>query len=176
MIQSIAMGTFPATDPHRDAFRARLHALASAQNLLTDANWSGALMEDVVRGELASFSDSVSIKGPRVFLRPNAVQAFTLVLHELATNAAKHGALTVAGGRIAISWSVQGDSTEPSLAFEWQERGGPPARPPEHRGFGSVLLENALSTSDRGPSFVYAPEGFSYQVNAEFVIGTVNSE
>jgi two-component sensor histidine kinase len=176
VIQSIATGSFPATDPHRDAFFARLHALAAAQNLLTDANWGGALMEDVVRRALASFNDRVSVNGPRVLLRPNAVQGFTLVLHELATNAAKHGALSADGGRISITWSVQGNSTEPSLLFEWQERGGPPAQPPKRRGFGSILLEQALSTSDSGPSFVYASEGFSYQVTAEFAIGTANSE
>jgi PAS domain S-box-containing protein len=170
VIQSIAMGSFPA-DPHRDAFCARLHALAGAQNLLTEANWSGALLEDVVRGELASFTGRISIDGPRVLLKPSAVQGFTLVIHELATNAAKHGALSVAEGRISISWSVQGNSSGPSLTFKWQERGGPPAKPPEHRGFGSILLENALSSSDDGtPSFVYASEGFSYQVHAELAI------
>jgi PAS domain S-box-containing protein len=176
VIQSIAVGSFPATDPYREAFCARLHALAGAQNLLTDANWSGALMEDVVRRELASFCGRISIDGPRVFLKPNAVQGFTLVLHELATNAAKHGALSVTGGKISIRWSVQGNSDEPSLFFEWQERGGPPAKPPEHRGFGSTLLEHALSTFDRGPNLEYAPEGFSYQINAEFAIGTANSD
>jgi two-component system CheB/CheR fusion protein len=94
-----------------------------------------------------------------------------LVIHELATNAAKHGALSVAEGRISISWSVQGNASEPSLTFKWQERGGPPAKAPEHRGFGSILLENALSSSDHGPpSFVYASEGFSYEVHAELAI------
>ena len=95
-------------------------------------------------------ADRISIDGPRVLLKPSAVQGFALVLHELATNAAKHGALSVAEGRISVSWSVQGNSTEPSLVFDWQERGGPPAKPPEHRGFGSILLENALSTG-HGP-------------------------
>jgi len=173
VIQSIATGSFPA-DPNRDAFCARLHALAGAQNLLTDANWTGTQMEDVVRRALASFDGRVSLKGPRVLLNPNSVQSFTLVLHELATNAAKYGALSVAGGRVSISWSIQGNSTEPSLAFEWQERGGPPAKPPEHQGFGRVLLEHALSTSGCGPDFVYAPEGFTYQVTADLATSAAN--
>ena len=176
VIQSIAMGSFPATDRHRDVFCARLLALAGAQNLLTDANWSGAPMEEVVRRALASFSGRFSIDGPPVFLKSNAVQGFALVLHELATNAVKHGALSVAGGRISIGWSVQRDSSEPSLIFNWQERGGPPAKPPDHRGFGSVLLEHALIASNGAPNFVYASEGFSYQVTAEFAVATANSE
>ena len=139
--------------------------------MLTKANWSGALLEDVVRRELEGFGDRISINGPRVFLKPSAVQGFALVLHELATNAAKYGALSVAGGKISVNWSVQKNSTEPSLAFDWQERGGPPAKPPERRGFGSILLENALSTGGQ-PSFVYALEGFSYQANVEFAIET----
>jgi two-component sensor histidine kinase len=133
-------------------------------------------MEDVVRRELASFSGRISIDGPRVFLKPNAVQGFTLVLHELATNAAKHGALSAPGGKIFVSWSVQGNATEPSLRFAWKERGGPPAKPPKHRGFGSILLEKALSTPDHEPSFVYGLEGFSYQVDADFAIGSASSD
>jgi PAS domain S-box-containing protein len=175
VIQSIARGSFPATDPHRDAFYARLQALAEAQDLLTNANWSGALLEDVIRRELAGFVGRISINGPRVFLKPNAVQGFALVLHELATNAAKYGALSVARGKISISWSVEKNSTEPSLVFDWQERGGPPAKPPERRGFGSILLKNALSTGSQ-PSFVYGSEGFSYQANVEFAIETANAE
>ena len=175
VIQSIARGSIPATDPHRDVFCGRLQALADAQNLLTKANWSGALLEDVVRRELEGFGDRISINGPRVFLKPSAVQGFALVLHELATNAAKYGALSAAEGEISVNWSVQKNSTEPSLVFDWQERGGPPAKPPEHRGFGSILLENALSTGGQ-PSFVYASEGFSYQANVEFAIETANAE
>jgi two-component sensor histidine kinase len=168
VIQSIARGSFPAADPHRDVFGARLQALAKAQDLLTKANWSGALLEDVVRRELNGFAGRYSIDGAPIFLKPNVVQGFTLVLHELATNAAKYGALRVDEGKVSISWSVDRKATEPSLTFRWQERGGPPAKPPERLGFGSILLKNALSTSERRPQFVYGLEGFSYEVQVDF--------
>ena len=155
VIQSIARGSFPATDPYRDVFYARLQALAAAQDLLTKANWKGALLEDVTQRELAGFGDRFSVSGPHLFLNPTAVQGFTLVLHELATNAAKYGALSVPEGKISVSWSVEKKSTNSFLIFNWQERGGPPAKPPERKGFGSILLENALGTSHR-PSLVYA--------------------
>jgi PAS domain S-box-containing protein len=170
VIQSIATGSFPAGDSRANAFRGRLHALADAQNLLTEVNWGGALMEDIVRRELASFSDRVSMEGPRVLLRPNAVQGFTLVLHELATNAAKHGALRAPEGRISVRWSVEDNATEPYLVFQWKEHGGPPAAPPLKKGFGSLLLEHALSTPDRPPRFEYASEGFTYDLKAALAI------
>jgi PAS domain S-box-containing protein len=176
VIQSIATGSFPAKDPRADAFRSRLRALADVQNILTDASWGGALIEDVMRRELASFGDRISLAGPRVLLRSNAVQGFALVLHELATNAAKHGALSVAEGRVSVRWSVEDSAPEPSLVFQWQERGGPPATPPLQKGFGSVLLEYALSTPDCPPRFDYAAEGFTYDLKAALAIAPLQDE
>jgi PAS domain S-box-containing protein len=163
VIQSIAKGTFSIDDPRAEAFLARLHALADAQNLLTENNWGGALMEDIVRRELASFGDRISTDGPRVWLKPNEVQGFTLVLHELATNAAKHGALTASTGTIYVQWSVENNGAEPLLHFRWQERGGPAAIEPQQKGFGSVLLEHALPT-DCPPLFEYGPKGLTYEI------------
>ena len=176
VIQSIAMGTFPAGDPRLEAFRARLHALAEAQNFLTEANWGGAYLEDIVGRELASFAGRISIDGPRVLLRSNAVQGFTLVVHELATNAAKHGALRAPDGRISVRWSVEGNGAEPALRFRWEERGGPPANPPRDKGFGSVLLEHAVPTADDPPRFDYGPAGFTYELEAAHAISSQQGE
>jgi PAS domain S-box-containing protein len=176
VIQSIAMGTFPAGDPRLEAFRARLHALAEAQNFLTEANWGGAYLEDIVGRELASFAGRISIDGPRVLLRSNAVQGFTLVVHELATNAAKHGALRAPDGRISVRWSVEGNGAEPALRFRWEERGGPPANPPRDKGFGSVLLEHAVATADDPPRFDYGPAGFTYELEAAHAISPQQGE
>jgi PAS domain S-box-containing protein len=176
VIQSIAMGTFrPATRGWRHFGRGCMR-LAEAQNFLTEANWGGAYLEDIVGRELASFAGRISIDGPRVLLRSNAVQGFTLVVHELATNAAKHGALRAPNGRISVRWSVEGNGAEPALRFRWEERGGPPANPPRDKGFGSVLLEHAVPTADDPPRFDYGPAGFTYELEAAHAISSQQGE
>jgi PAS domain S-box-containing protein len=141
VIQSIAAGTFRrAADPAQAAFLARLHALANAHGLLTDGAGEGAALEDIARGQLAGFTGAVSIEGPHIFLKPSAAQSFALVIHELATNAAKHGALSSSAGRVGIRWSIRANEETPRLHFIWQERGGPTVAKPTHKGFGTVLL------------------------------------
>lgn len=170
VIQAIAMGSFAAGDPRREAFRERLQALGRAQDLLTASSLGTALMEDIVQRELHGFSDRISIEGPRVLLKPSVAQGFALVVHELATNAAKYGALKAPGGQVSVSWSVEDNASEPSLLFRWQERGGPTVTQPKQRGFGSVLLQHAVGASAGPPRFEYAPEGFSYEVKASFAL------
>jgi two-component sensor histidine kinase len=154
----------------RDAFFARLHALAKAQDLLMEGDARGAPMKDVVLQALESFGARVSIEGPHVFLKPSAVQGFALIMHELATNAAKHGALTAQTGTVCVRWSVEGISAEPTIFFQWKERGGPPTVPPKHKGFGSVLLEHAIANSGGPPRFEYAPQGFTYELRAALAV------
>ena len=166
VIQSIATSSFPVDDPRAIGFCARLHALANAHNLLSESNWGGALIGDVARRELVSFGDRVSIDGPQVLLKPNAVQGFMLVVHELATNAAKHGALSTPTGTISVCWSVENNGAEALLHFRWQERGGPPVTEPRRNGFGSVLLKHALAT-DSPPLLEYRPEGLRYEVKTQ---------
>src|SRR5262245_11186993 len=123
-------------------------------------------MTDVVKSALESFGTRVFIDGPEVFLNSNAAQGFALIMHELATNAAKHGSLTAEAGTVSIQWSVDASAGEPTLVFKWQERGGPTVSPPKRKGFGTVLLERAVTTAGSPAHFDYAPEGFAYQVRA----------
>jgi PAS domain S-box-containing protein len=164
VIQSIATGTFKhRNDPAQDAFLSRLHALANAHALLTDASWRGALLEDIVRGQLAGFAGAVSINGPPVVLKPSAAQSFALVAHELATNAAKHGALSRSTGSVTVQWTIHCNSGTPALRFLWQESGGPPVLRPSNRGFGTILLEHAIAGIDSAPSIDFAYDGLRYQ-------------
>lgn len=164
VIQSIAAGTFRGmNDPAQQAFLSRLHALSNAHGLLTDASGKGATLEDIVRSQLASFPGKISINGPSVLLKPSAAQSFALVVHELATNAAKHGALSVPSGSVSVTWVVCTNGMAPTLQFTWQERGGPQVLKPAHKGFGTLLLEHAVAGTDSAASIEYAPGGLRYE-------------
>jgi two-component sensor histidine kinase len=165
VIQAIASASLRESDG-REAFFSRLHALAAAQDLIINATGRGALMRDIVGNALESFGTRVFIDGPEVFLNPNAAQGFALIMHELATNAAKHGAMTTDSGTVSVRWSLDASSSEPAVFFQWKERGGPPAAPPSRKGFGTVLLERAVATTGEPPHFDYSQEGFTYEVRA----------
>jgi PAS domain S-box-containing protein len=144
-VQAIAFQTLKGdlTLPEaRARFEARLLALSKAHNLLTEQNWERASLERVVRDSLEHFAggERFVISGPEVWLAPRAALALALALHELATNAAKYGALSAERGRVAIAWS----DAEGTLRLDWKEQGGPPVAAPVRRGFGSRLIEQGL--------------------------------
>ena len=165
VIQAIASASLQETHS-RESFFNRLHALAKAQDLIIEGAGRGALMRHVVESALEGFGPRVSIDGPGIFLNPGAAQGFALVLHELATNAAKHGSLSTEGGTVSVGWAIDASTTEPTIHFHWQESGGPVVTAPKRKGFGTVLLERAVATSGVPPRFDYSPEGFSYEVKA----------
>ena len=133
-----------ADDPRRfvEAVEGRIAALAHAHSLLAEEGWSGAELRAVAQAEFAPYATAghVELGGPPLWLAPGAVQPVAMVLHELATNAAKYGALSVRTGRVAVAWDV--DPATGDLDLTWAESGGPPvAGPPRRRGFGSRLIE-----------------------------------
>jgi PAS domain S-box-containing protein len=140
------------------AFDSRLRALAAAQQLLTMGDWRSAGLEDVARTVLQPFNDQdeqrITFSGPAIHIEGGELATVALVLHELATNAVKHGALSVAGGRVEIVWRVDGDAKR----LEWRERGGPPANAPTRRGFGSTMIASLAKTGDGG-ALTYGPDG-----------------
>jgi two-component sensor histidine kinase len=132
-------------DEAREALAKRLRALAKAHDLLTASRWRGAGLRAVLAGELRPYGERAVLDGPELELAPNAAQTFALVLHELATNAAKHGALAAADGWLEVSWSrVTLPSRGDELRLVWRERDGLPVRAPSRRGFGRTLLEEGL--------------------------------
>jgi two-component sensor histidine kinase len=124
----------------RKAFEARLHALARANRALLQANLGGVSLSKIVRTELEAFSDRARIADNDVILPPEHAQRLTLVLHELATNAAKYGALSKATGKVDVSWKTEGGGSGSVLKFVWREGGGPPVVSPARHGFGTSLI------------------------------------
>lgn len=156
-VQAIASQTLhSATAAERESFVARLHALSNAHDVLTQENWDRAPLRNVVRRTLEPFQkERIAIVGPHVPLDANKALLMTMVLHELATNAVKYGALSNATGQVRIDWTVKDASDGPRLQFCWEERGGPPVREPSQKGFGSRLIGASLEESQ----VTFAPEG-----------------
>lgn len=149
VVQSVLRLT-PVTEPKAfaAAVEARVAALARAHSLLAEEGWTGADLRTMAERELAAYSaphqegGSVSLDGPPFPLVPTAVQPLGIVLHELTTNAAKHGALSLPGGKVALRWCL--DHDERLLRLRWEESGGPPVAAPARRGFGSRVIEATI--------------------------------
>jgi PAS domain S-box-containing protein len=151
----------------REVLIQRLHALGRSQSLLINASFEGAPLGEVVSLEFESFSDRVKAVGPHVMLNPKVAQTFALVVHELSTNAAKYGALSLPEGHVAIRWSIEGVGADAKFKFQWQEFDGPPIVPPARRGFGRTLLENAVAQEFGGPPKIsFASDGLRYEIEA----------
>ena len=143
------------------AVMSRLRSLAQTHIMLIDKEWQGADLEEIVRSEVSPFAGRVHVEGPSLILSAKAAQNFALAVHELATNAAKYGALSNTTGRVHISWLISSGR----LTFRWQERGGPPVQPPAHKGFGNVVLEQVMVEYFEAPSEMdFAPSGLTYSL------------
>jgi PAS domain S-box-containing protein len=166
-VQSIVHMTLRGSiDPEsaRKAIDARLRALAGAHDLLTMRNWLGADLADVVARAMAPFAGrQIALDGPSVDLSSGQALALSLALHELATNAAKYGALSRPEGRVELRWTVQNGK----LDLNWRESGGPQVIAPSRRGFGSRLLEEVLFRDLDGETRVdFAPDGVRCTITA----------
>jgi PAS domain S-box-containing protein len=149
----------------RRVFLDRLHALSRTYTTLTEGAWQGAELEKILRDELAAFSTRADIQGDAVMIQPSAAQTFALIFHELATNAIKHGALSVPAGQLSIRWSVSGERGAEQFAFSWREQGGPRVLPPARKGYGQTILEDGARHIGT-PQITYAAEGLRYALTA----------
>jgi PAS domain S-box-containing protein len=167
MVSAVAAQTLRGDDigQARGAFMARLEALATANDILMARRWSSAPILEVAEGTLAphmSGEGRIRITGPTLRLGPRQALALALGLHELATNAAKYGALSTPGGYVTIEWSVREQSAGRLFRLVWRERGGPPVVAPARRGFGSRLIERVVSADFHGTARIeYESEGVS---------------
>jgi PAS domain S-box-containing protein len=150
----------PTTRAYVEAVEGRIGALAQAHTLLSESRWQGADIRRLVDEELAPYRGAqaprVTIDGPSVFLSPDRAQAVALALHELATNAAKYGALSCAAGQVAVGWTLDGRT----LALRWVETRGPRVRPPTVQGFGTRILSASIRQQVGGNvDWDWRPEG-----------------
>jgi two-component sensor histidine kinase len=155
-IQSIISLRLREDPQARDEILSCLGSLRATDDLIIAAQGRGASIRDIVSAELRPYSVSrISIEGPEVFLPPKLALTMSLLFHELATNAAKYGALSGPVGKILVHWSV----SDPWVDFEWRESDGPPVAAPSRRGFGTRLFLRALDQFGGQVEATFAPTG-----------------
>jgi PAS domain S-box-containing protein len=159
IIQSIIRLTrAKSVDEYVATVEGRIKALALAHTLLSDSRWNGADLGTLVAEEFAPYrtGNKVEVKGPNVSLSPATAQGIALALHELATNAAKHGALSSLKGRVSLAWQLQSDI----LTLHWVESGGPPIKTPSARSFGLKVIKASIEQQLGGKAtFDWNPKG-----------------
>lgn len=181
MVQAIVRQTLrgaESTEAAMESIEMRLVALGRTQTMLTQDGWTTSDLQSVIHAALGPHDDGTErfrIAGPGIQLHAQAAMSLALVLHELATNAVKYGALSVPDGWVEIGWTVKadggGDSQVKRLNLLWRERDGPPVRTPEKRGFGSRLIEQSLSGALKGTAVInYQHEGVTCRI-----VGTVEA-
>jgi two-component sensor histidine kinase len=164
-------GKEPVIDAFMKRFLGRLHALTAASDLLIAGNRVTIDANAVIRATLAPFmSDAtprIHIDGPALQLSEEFGCALALAVHELATNAIKYGALSVAGGTVTLTWSTKPVPEGDRFDFEWKERGGPPPSPPAKEGFGSRLIKSVTAREKSGNvALDYEPDGLRCRISA----------
>jgi PAS domain S-box-containing protein len=168
VVQGIAARSFAdgrTAEEARDVFTRRLRSLADAHGLLAASEWRGASLATLVESELRPHGARATLAGPDVSIGPRAALTLGLVLHELATNAVKHGALSAPDGRIEVVWHVDGQSDGPTLGLRWREVGGPAVAAPTRSGFGRNLVEQAVAHELGGEARLeFPPEGAAYEL------------
>jgi two-component sensor histidine kinase len=169
VVLSVVSGSFAGKHSVKDAEAAvvnRLSSLGETHFMLIDKEWQGADLAEIVRSEMGPYGDRVQVEGPSLMLGASAAQSLALALHELATNAAKYGALSNATGLVHIRWSTLASNGSGRFTFHWQERGGPPVSPPTRKGFGSVVLEEAMTEHyDVPPRIDFSIAGVTYELS-----------
>ncbi len=173
-VLSLAEQTGRATQDFQEfqaTFMGRVRALARMHHILAAGRWHGAdlrtLVGRVVEPYAGSESDRLNADGPEVSLHPRAAQSMAMTLNELATNAAKHGALSCPGGRVVIRWATELHDGRPVVLLRWSERDGPPTSPPTRRGLGIDLIEGAIIYQLGGKvEFQFPPEGLECSLSA----------
>ncbi len=163
-IAALSLRGVPEADDARRKLEERLIALAKAHDLLTRGQWTGVVLSELASQLLAPYGGDdqarVAIEGPELRLPSVTTATLAMALHELATNAAKYGALSCPEGRVRLDWRIAPGDGAGRLSLTWRERGGPAVVPPEKRGFGARMIEDGLAQGLGGAASIrYEPAG-----------------
>ena len=169
---NLAHGDTP--DDLKTAIGGRIQALANVHALLAQSHWTGADIRSLVTAELSPYcvvgESRAEFIGPNLLLKPQSAQSIAVVLHELATNAAKYGALSVNTGRVQVKWSLAADG---KLVIIWTESDGPPVKRPSRRGFGSRVIEQIVDGELKGEvRFAWRTKGLVCRLALDPTIGS----
>jgi len=168
-VQAIASQSFRSLPRENfETFHDRLVALSRAHDLLMQKNWEATDLREIVRQSLAPLramwpDDRLAIEGPDVLIPADRAASWSMALHELCTNALKHGAFKTDVGQVKIEW---GAPEQGRLRFRWSEHGGPPVRVPGHRGFGSLLIESLGRELAGSANIQFEPGGVICTIDA----------
>jgi PAS domain S-box-containing protein len=169
IVQAIISSTLKESKTVAEAdsvLNGRIRSLSQAYSILADAAWEGASLAKILSGQSILDSKRVTVDGCEISVTPRAAQQFAMIVHELATNALKYGALSSPDGRISISGKIDRYNGNGSFVFSWQESGGPRVSPPTRRGFGSVILLDAAQQFG-SVTMNYLPEGLIYRLQLD---------
>ena len=165
VLATVRLSQSDTSDGLKQLIEGRIDALAKVHTLFVESRWAGAELRRLATQELLAYSGEnaarVRIDGPAIMLEPSMAQAAAISLHELATNAAKYGSLSAAGGHVEISWTV---TAERRLCLRWIESGGPTATPPTHRGFGTRIMENMIGQLRGEVRFDWRDQGLACEI------------
>ena len=154
----------------------RIQALANVHRLFVETRWVGADVGDIITQELSPYCGECDgrarIEGPDLMVEPSVAQAIAVTVHELSTNAAKYGALSLAAGYVHVEWSLVGDDL---FLLRWTENNGPRTQPPASRGFGMRVMESMITAQPKGGiSFTWLPQGLACEITLPTSIGFAN--
>jgi PAS domain S-box-containing protein len=164
VLATVRLSHSDTSDDLKQLIEGRISALAKVHTLFVESRWAGAELQSLVTQELSPYSGKrahVRIDGPAVMLEPSTAQAAAISLHELATNSAKYGSLSAAGGHVEIAWSLTADG---KLRLCWIEAGGPTVTPPTHRGFGTRIMENIIGQLRGEVRFDWHDKGLTCEI------------
>jgi PAS domain S-box-containing protein len=165
VLATVRLSQADTSDDLKDLIEGRIDALAKVHTLFVESRWAGAELLRLATQELMAYGGKaearVQIDGPAIMLEPSTAQTTAITLHELATNAAKYGSLSAAGGLVEITWRLTEDRR---LILRWVESGGPTVTPPTHRGFGTRILENMIGQLKGEVHFDWGEQGLTCEI------------